>query len=184
MGNVAGAFTWDIGGAPYTFTIIGEEYTQIAGGNPYTIRWDGTGSLLFNVHSIPLCPNNVSGFNATLRKDLPFVFDSYVLVKINGGTNNTYIPLYTASNDGSNCDKRKPLWGEISNTLKTSNGYISSVINGNTYYIPRYSGDISATCSSNLIGTEEVVGTFKFINYVFVLVNGDQYRYVPVYEKL
>lgn len=53
VGNVGGSFVWDIGGAnEHTFTAIGESIVQEAGAIGYTIQYDGTGSLLFNLQKL------------------------------------------------------------------------------------------------------------------------------------
>ncbi|MCK9435041.1 MAG: hypothetical protein M0R32_09555, partial [Candidatus Cloacimonetes bacterium] len=53
IGNVAGSFVWDIynvgGVGSYTFTSIGESITRYALGVPFTIIWNGFGSLLFDI---------------------------------------------------------------------------------------------------------------------------------------
>ena len=52
--NVGGVFTWDFGGAGETaLPDVGDEVTQTIGGLSVTIRFDGTGSLIFTLEPGP-----------------------------------------------------------------------------------------------------------------------------------
>ena len=130
------------------------------------------------------CPNNISAITSPVRNDITFTFDNYLNVNINDADiKNNFIPLYSGSTSGRPYDRNEIFWGDRNNTgSKINNGYISLIINGSQYYLPKYSGDTQYNCCSNLIGTDTSTGTFTFAGYVLINVNDTNLRYVPVYQ--
>ena len=129
------------------------------------------------------CPNNIYSVTATIRNDLIFTFDKYLAVNINGSTeSDNYIQLYDADLSGSSYDANRIFYGNTSNTNpKTSNNFVSMIINGTTYYLRKYSGDNNVDCCSNLIGNDASGGIFTLYGFVLVRVNGTESKYVRVY---
>ena len=131
------------------------------------------------------CPNNISSITATIRNDLVFASEKFLSVNINGSTGgNNYIELFSANTSGSTYDANRIFYGNSTNSNpKLDNGFISIVINGSTYYIRKYSGDNNVDCCTNLFGNNTAEGTFTTAGFVFVDVNGTEFKYVEVFTK-
>ena len=129
------------------------------------------------------CPNNIYSITATIRNDLTFTFDKYLALNVNGSTeSDNYIQLYDADLSGSSYDANRIFWGNTTNTNpKTSNNFVSILINGTTYYLRKYSGDSNVDCCSNLIGNDTSGGIFTLYGFVLIRVNDTESKYVRVY---
>jgi hypothetical protein len=114
------------------------------------------------------------------------VFETeHLALEINGNaTQNNYIRLYSGDTTGQTWDNTNKFYGDITNTDDIfSNGFISIVINGNTYYMPIYSGTNTTQCCSNLVGTQATTATnsFNFVGFALIKVNNTMFRYAPIY---
>ena len=102
-----------------------------------------------------------------------------VACSINGGASDKYIRLYSG-NSGYSYDNQV-FYGERSNNAITSFGFISILINTNTYYIQIFSGSESTECCSNIEGTI-TTGSFTSAGFALVRVNTDL-LYMPIFTK-
>jgi hypothetical protein len=128
------------------------------------------------------CPNVVSSIVATVRSDLTFTFDKWLGVE-GDSSPGYYLQLYSAPTSGSSYDSSNVFWGNALDTsAKTASGYMSIVVNGNTYYMPKYDGDAVTGCTTSLTGTEELSGTFTFYGYALIWVNATELKWTPLYE--
>jgi len=130
VGNVLNNFVWDIGGIDeHTFTTANESIIVTINGNPYTIWWDGFGSLIFSAKkggSIPVPPVDSSfKLEITTTSDnteiiLPHL-DGYVYNYVVDYGDGTVLPV-TSYND-VNCKHTYAVTGvytlKISGTCET-----------------------------------------------------------------
>jgi len=114
-----------------------------------------------------------------------FTDENYLSENINGVTaNDRFVLLYTGDTTGQSYDATRVFWGDTAVAgVKTFAGYISLNINGTAYWIRVYSGNASAACCSNLVGTYATSGTFDFYGYVLVIVNNSDQRWLRIYTK-
>lgn len=173
---------------PYlTGLIIGGDYITNGEGTNYSSSSSSSSSIGYNESSSSSsssldCPNNIYSITTTIKSDLTFTIEKYIAVKINSGVGkDNYIELYT-SGTGYSYDTGRIFWGDTTNVNpKTSNGFISIVVNGDTYYVKKYSGDNTTDCCSNLIGTSTGSGSFTSAGFALVFVNGVELRWIRLY---
>lgn len=94
-----------------------------------------------------------SSSNSSSSMDFPF--ESWLTVELNGtDTKSHFIPLHGGITTGST-PSNKVFYGDTNDLPKARLSYISIIVNGNTFYIPTYTGIPTVSCCSNLIGTEQ-----------------------------
>jgi hypothetical protein len=105
---------------------------------------------------------------------------------INDGENkDNYIALYDGDTSGQTYDNTNRFYGDTTNNDPiTENGYISILINENTYYVPLYKGTNTTDCCSNLVGSyDSGIGVFTYVGWVLIKINGNKFKWTPICTK-
>lgn len=104
-------------------------------------------------------------------------------ISINGEGGN-HIKLYEGEVTDVYEEKNKVFYGGSSSKSIVSNGYISIEINGEHYYIQAFKGEELIDCSSNIIGTHLVTGSFSHIGFALIKTGEGDLKYLKVYKSL
>ena len=103
---------------------------------------------------------------------------------LSGENKNNYIALYNGNTLEQTYDNVNKFYGDDTNTDPiTENGLIPITINLTQYYLPLYIGTNTVDCCSNLVGIKETSGTFTYVGWVLIKVNGNQLKYTPICTK-
>ena len=104
---------------------------------------------------------------------------------INNSVNkDNYITLYDGDTSGQTYDNENRFYGDNTTDTIIENGYISIIINGNTYYLPLYKGTNTTDCCSNLVGSyDSGTGVFTYVGWVLIKINGNQFKWTPICTK-
>lgn len=125
-----------------------------------------------------------SGVDILVLPSVPPVYDGGLILQVNRDfLKNNYLPIYNhASLESLNADPEKVFYGERRTGLNTLLfGYISIIVNGDTFYTPVHRSKRTSCEVSNLSGVFDFNSSFTQYGYMPIHINETQKGFIELF---